>query len=164
MLARTDKTNPSTYGLVPLESLSHQIDRMFQDFFGDAVESRIGRINPAVLAPMDIWEDDEAYYLETDVPGFNMDQIELLLEGRELTLRGSMEEVREDTRENIRYHRKERRARSFERSLLLPEDVDTEDVTADLTDGVLKVRLGKTEAGKPKKIEIRHTVKQQKKG
>lgn len=70
-----------------------------------------------------------------------------------LAVKGEKKQEKEDKSEN--YHRVERSYGSFERSFRIPEKVEAETVDAAYKDGVLKLTLKKTEAIKPKKIEIK---------
>lgn len=151
----------ASYSLVPFEALTSRLDQMFHDFFGEPASNVLPTTSATTRsAPLDIWEDDNAYHLEVEVPGFQMDDIELVLEGRELTVRGQTTETQEQ--QNVRYHRRERRARQFQRSLMLPDDVDTEQVSASLEEGVLQVTLTKQEKHKPRRIEIKPTITEKK--
>ncbi len=155
----TTRTNDrqGSYSLVPFEALTNRLDQMFHDFFGEPSSGSVLPVPSASRpAPLDIWEDENAYHLEVEIPGFSMENVDLVLEGRELTIRGQMEQSQAEN--TVRYHRRERRARQFQRSLMLPEDVDAEQVAASMEDGVLHVTLTKQEKHKPRRIEIKPTL------
>ena len=148
----------ASYSLVPFEALTNRLDQMFHDFFGEPARGVATTPASTRTAPLDVWEDEAAYHLELEVPGVQMENIDIVLEGRELTVRGSGEEEREE--KDLRYHRRERRATHFRRSLVLPDDVDSEQVQATLDDGILHVTLTKQESRKPRRIEIKPTAAQ----
>jgi HSP20 family protein len=101
--------------------------------------------------PVDIFENDEEYVLEADVPGVSQDHVTLRLENGELTLEGqwSVPEI-----EGATVLAREFRPVDFRRAFVLPDTVDAEKVSAALKDGVLTVRIPKIEAVKPRSIQI----------
>jgi HSP20 family protein len=69
---------------------------------------------------------------------------------------------KDETIEEEKYHMRERRYGSFQRTLTLPTPVDVEKISADFENGVLTVRLPKTEAVRPKRINVKANGQQQK--
>jgi len=136
-------------GLSPLQ---RQINRIFEQFddeaFGSGSELSGGTFAPA----MDVREDDDAYIVHLEVPGIDRDNIELTLHDTTLVIRGSREQKKEQGQGQFR--RVERSYGSFARSLTLPRPVETTKVEADLKDGVLEVRLPKSENARPRQISI----------
>ncbi|MBN1336186.1 MAG: Hsp20/alpha crystallin family protein [Deltaproteobacteria bacterium] len=102
--------------------------------------------------PVDIYENDEEYVLEADVPGVAQDRVTLRLENGELSLEAqwSVPEI-----EGATVLAREFRPVDFRRSFVLPDTVDAEKVSASLKDGVLTVRIPKGEAVRPRSIQIR---------
>jgi HSP20 family protein len=70
-----------------------------------------------------------------------------------LTIQGERKKEKEE--KGKRYHRMERVYGTFVRSFTLPEDVDEEKIEAEFKDGMLMVRLPKSEKAKPKKLEVK---------
>ena len=102
-------------------------------------------------APLaDISETDNTYKVELDVPGIHKDQIDIQLQDRELVVTGEVPESEQEGRA----HRRSRRTGRFEFRTYLPGEVKADAVTARLSDGVLTVTVPKSEAAKPRKIEI----------
>ncbi len=101
----------------------------------------------------DISETDKEYTVTAEIPGINVKDLDVTLSDGILTVKGEKKQEKEDKGEN--YHRVERSYGSFERSFRIPEKVEAETVDAAYKDGVLKLTLKKTEAIKPKKIEIK---------
>ena len=101
---------------------------------------------------MDIEEDEGAITVRTELAGVKKDDVHLTLEDGVLTITGEKHSDRE-TKEKS-YHLVERSFGSFTRSVQLPSGVDFEKAEASFEDGVLEVRVPKSEAAKPKKIEI----------
>jgi HSP20 family protein len=131
----------------------------FNDLFGrlgNLMESTFGGARApiaegAAWAPLaDIEETDDAYLIEIDVPGVKRDDINIELNDRELSITG---EYKERERTGV-LRRGTRRTGRFEYRTLLPGEINTENVDATLSDGVLTVKVPKAEAAKPRRIEI----------
>ncbi len=101
--------------------------------------------------PVNVWEDGESYFLEAEIPGVDMKDIELQVVGNELSIKGKRDFG--DTAD-MTFHRRERATGAFGRSVTLPTDVNPDKVEAVLTDGVLTVTLPKAESSKAKKITV----------
>jgi HSP20 family protein len=99
----------------------------------------------------DVSETDDAYVVEVDLPGVNRDQIDIQVQDRELVITGEIPE----SEQNGRRHRRSRRTGRFEFHTYLPGDVNADGVNAQLSDGVLTVTIPKSEAAKPRHIEIK---------
>ena len=99
----------------------------------------------------DVSETDDAYVVEVDLPGVNRDQIDMQVQERELVITGEIPEPEQGGRR----HRRSRRAGRFEFHTYLPGDVNADGVNAQLSDGVLRVTIPKSEAAKPRHIEIK---------
>lgn len=101
---------------------------------------------------VDISEDDNEYLVKAELPEVTKDDVKITVENGVLTLRGERKfEKEEKTR---KYHRVERSYGSFMRSLSMPDDADADKVAADFKDGLLRIHLPKSEAKKPKEIEV----------
>ena len=98
----------------------------------------------------DLSETDDAYLVEVDLPGVKRDDVVVEMTGTALTVRG---ELKEKERVGL-LRRHTRRTGEFLYQISLPTDVDAEHVSAELADGVLSVRVPKTETAKPRQIEV----------
>lgn len=105
-------------------------------------------------APVDVYETEDALVAELAVPGFAKDEIEIALEGGVLTVRGEHKAQSERTDENRRYYLQEVSRQSFVRSFTLPVEVDTQQVRAELDNGLLKIWLPKAAQAKPRRIAV----------
>ncbi len=108
-----------------------------------------GRFSPAI----DVKEDDSSVTITAEVPGMEKDDLDVTVENRVLTISGEKKEEKATEKEN--YHRVERRYGRFERSIRLPDYVDTEQVEASYKGGVLNLSMPKIEAAKSKSIEVK---------
>jgi len=123
--------SPFTAMRHPMEVLSHEVDRLFEDF-GIPGLWRSGRgpfEDPFFWRPMtgmslavDIVEKDKVYELTADVPGFDEKNIEVKVANGSLSIRGERESDEEEKQKD--YCLREREFGSFERSFPLPEGVD----------------------------------------
>jgi HSP20 family protein len=99
-----------------------------------------------------ISENDSEYLIKADLPEVKKEDVEITIHEGVITIKGERRE--ETTVESEKQHRVESVYGSFSRSFALPADVDESGIRAESKDGVLRVRLPKTEVKKPKAIEI----------
>lgn len=135
----------------PFAQLRGELDRAFGDLYGARGVGRAGT-RRGTYPPVNVWEEDEVLRAEAEVPGLKMEDVEILVKGDELTLRG---ERRAEEREGVTYHRRERGSGSFSSVVRLPVEIDVEKVEASLENGVLTVTLPKAPGARPRKIEVR---------
>jgi HSP20 family protein len=106
--------------------------------------------------PMEVAETEDAYIVRLEVPGVRPEDIEVTLTGDTLTIRGKRERSEEQKGET--YHLIERAYGEFVRSFTLPSAVDPEGISADYKDGVLELRLPKTQKELPRRIPINRAL------
>jgi HSP20 family protein len=135
-----------------LMRMREEMDRLFHEFSrpGDSEEGTWMRGSWAPL--VDIYETDEAFILKAELPGFSKEDVQVELHGNRLALRGERKHETEAKEEQ--YHRRERAYGRFERVFWLPTTVDADKIQAHFSNGVLELRLPKSEAAKPKRIAI----------
>lgn len=131
--------------------------RLFEDSFEELFKrtlSRRGLPTPATRAfpALNAWEDDEHLFIEAEIPGIGLEDLDITFFDGELTLKGQR---KKDEAEGTTWHRQERGTGEFSRTLRLPFEVNVEQVAADLSAGVLTIKLPKAERAKPHKIEVR---------
>ena len=105
------------------------------------------------LPLVDISEDDKEYLIKAELPEVKKDEVKVTLEHGVLTLSGERKFEKEE--KNKRFHRVERAYGSFTRSFTLPDDADAAKVTAEFKDGLLTVRVAKSEQAQPKAIDVK---------
>ena len=101
---------------------------------------------------VDIYDNDDKFVINAELPGMDKKGITIDLKDRVLTLKGERSfdnEVKED-----RYYKQERAYGKFERAFTLPAGLKSDDIEADYKDGVLKIEIPKPEVEKPKQITI----------
>jgi len=135
----------------PLRTLRDELDRVFEDFLGEAEGERKGslvRWTPRA----DVKEDEKAFHLKADLPGMRKEDIAISIEHNQLVISGERSFSKEEKKED--YHFVERSYGRFYRAFTLPGSVDAEAIKATYENGVLEVELPKKEEVKPKKVSI----------
>jgi len=138
-----------------LQNMSDRIDRLLT---GRNISSA-GRDEAMALvdwAPaVDVMETDEEFQIRAELPGVEKKDVKLSVENGVLLISGHREQEKEE--KGKRYHKIERAYGNFARSFTVPEAVDAEKVTAEFKNGLLNVRLPKSEKARPKSIEVKVT-------
>jgi HSP20 family protein len=149
--------NPDT--LRDLENMSDRINRLLarRSRAGSSRDESSGRDESMALVEwvpvVDVMETDEDFQIRAELPGVEKEDVKLSVENGVLAISGHREQDKEE--KGKRYHRIERAYGSFARSFTMPDVVDEQKVTAEFKNGVLTVRLPKSEKARPKSIEVR---------
>jgi HSP20 family protein len=102
---------------------------------------------------VDVYEEKDEIVVKAELPGMDKSDIEVNISDSELTLKG--EKKKEEKIEEENYFRSERSYGAFVRSVDLPTDVQADKVKAAFKNGILEVRLPKTEEAKTKEIKVK---------
>ena len=123
-------------------------DRFFEDFGWPTVSVGEDAWSP----PLDVSETENEMVVRVEIPGMNEKDIDISLSHGLLTVSGekTVEKVEDET-----CHCMESCYGKFSRTVKLPFEVEADKVDATFKDGVLRIRLPKSESAKPKKIEIK---------
>ena len=105
------------------------------------------------MPAMDVYEDKENVYVESPLAGVDPEKVNITIEDNVLKIEGSMEKKSEVDEKN--YYRKEVRAGSFYRNVTLPSRVQANKAEANFHNGMLKIKIPKTEEVKPKKVPVK---------
>lgn len=130
-----------------LPDLRHEMDRLIQDFF-EPMTSDYGTWAPAA----DLYETDDAFVTELELPGFERDKINVTMEQGVLTVTGRRASEREE--EEGDYHVRERSMGRFSRSFRLPSSINANEVKAHFENGILKIEMPKAAEARSRKIEV----------
>ena len=144
-----------------LESLQEDMNRMLTGQPAD----RQGRRGRAWRRPydyaqgrrpayplMNVWSSADGLIIDAELPGVDPKDVDISVMGDELTLTGKVNAGEDEKGET--YHRRERPAGEFSRTLQLPFRADAEAVKANYTSGVLRLTVPRSEEENPKKIQI----------
>ncbi|MFM2295246.1 MAG: Spore protein [Verrucomicrobiota bacterium] len=127
-----------------LFNLHEELERLFET----PVAATAQPWSPA----LDVTEDKDGFTVRAELPGLKREDINLSLHDGALILTGERKVETESTEATV--HRRERFYGKFQRVLALPVAVNAEKVTAHFKDGVLAIVLPKSEAAKPKQIDV----------
>lgn len=141
-----------------MQTMRSLMDRFFDEPFFAAPQLWSQRSETFPL-PLDVIEEEGQYIVRASMPGVDPDQVEITLTDNVLTIKGETKAESEKTEAN--YHVRERHYGSFMRHVTLPATVESEKVEAVHENGVLTLRLPKSEAVKPKKIAVKNIVNAQ---
>ncbi len=122
----------------PWYGLDAEIDRLFNTAF-ETVSPVFGN-----AFPVDLYEDKDNAYVRAELPGVTRDAIDIDLVDNTLTIKATRKRGEGEDAETA----------TFDRAITVPEDVQTDNVSAAYENGVLTVTLPKKEEAKPRKISV----------
>jgi len=140
MLMRYDRFDPFR----EMRRMMEQIERELLPFEGDV------EVSPLAL---DISSDDKNLIVRTAVPGVKEEDINISVHDGVLTVSAESHFERDEQKEN--WHRRELRYGKFSRAVRLPEDVNFEKAEAELENGMLTIKLPKSEPTPVQKIAVK---------
>ena len=133
------------------------MERMMDNFFDRRMrqwwpEKWFGSEGATTAPALDIYEDKDDLVVKAELPGLDKDNVEVNLTDHALIIKGEKKKEEETRQEN--YFRSERSYGTFVRSLQLPKDVQADKVKATFKNGILEIRMPKTEEAKAKEIKV----------
>ena len=146
--------------MVPTETI-HAMSPFegFERLFGDVFTNPMARMplgnrwfGEAAEPAVDIYEDGDNLVLKAEMPGMKREDIEIKLVDNVVTISG--ERKKEEKVEEKDYYRIERRSGSFFRSFRLPVDVKHEEIVAKFRNGMLELKLPKTDKAKNREFKV----------
>ncbi len=140
----------------PFRELEEMSERLNRVMGRPSTRQNDGKENLTVadwVPSVDISENGGEYFIKAELPEVNKDDVKITLDDGVLTIQGERRQEKEER--GRKYHRIERSYGTFVRSFTLPDSVDEEKVSAEFKDGILNLRLPKTEKAKPKAIEVK---------
>jgi HSP20 family protein len=158
------ETKPAVRGRTEMEPWRFSnAERMFEDWLEDfwarpfprMWRPGFGQLRAMALAApaLDVYDQKDDLIVKAEIPGLSKEEIDISLEGNMLTIKGEKrkeEEVKEED-----YYRSERAYGAFSRSIELPAAVQTDKVNASFKNGVLEIRLPKTEEAKTNVVKVK---------
>ena len=126
----------------PFKDIEELFDRLNVGF-GDLGRELESEFSGAGRMHVDVADADDRVVVTADVPGYEKEDIEVSVRGRELRITAERDTQRESRDEDAHYYRRERSQRRVSRSVPLPVDVEEDRATAGYENGVLTVELPK---------------------
>ena len=127
--------------------MRREMDSLMERLSGVAGDGSMAGVFP----PMNVSEDRDHYYVRALIPGIDAAQLNVSVVNPTLAVSGTRESPLE---EGVSYHRKERAAGGFSRSVTLPASIEGTRVAAKYVDGVLTLTLPKSDAAKPRRVTV----------
>ncbi|MBY0586209.1 Hsp20/alpha crystallin family protein [bacterium] len=129
-----------------------EMDRLFEGMLGPQAPRWVqgGMVNN--FPPLALWETPESYHVEAEIPGLTLEDIDIFVKDREVTISGRLQGVDSD---QGTLHRGERPTGEFKREIRLPMPLDPDKVEAKLSHGVLTLDLPKVETAKGRRIAVK---------
>ena len=136
-----------------LEEMSDRLNRMFARPETRTSNGKETMIIADWTPSVDISETEGEYQIKAEIPDVRKDDVKVTVEDGVLTIQGRRNQEKEE--KGTKYHRIERSYGSFARTFSLPDVIEADKVNAEFKDGVLNLRLPKSEKAKPKAIEVK---------
>ena len=158
---RSEEMMPSRREGDPLSLVEREMSRLFEDVFDDfglgferGSLLRRGEEGFEATPSLEVSETDDEFRVKAELPGMDEKDIEVSMEGSELTVRGEKKREHEERKRD--YFISEMRYGEFRRSIRLPEGVDREKAKAVFKKGVLTLTVPKSAEGKTlrKRIDV----------
>ena len=124
------------------------LERGIQELF-EFVPSRVAAAMPAI----NVVEAKDHYQISVELPGLVKDDVKISLDKNQLTISGERKPTNKT--EGTKLVRSESWNGKFNRTIELPDTVDSNNISAELTNGILTVSVPKAEETKPREISIR---------
>lgn len=144
------KSSPSLWE--EMDKLQRDLNRIFDSRLTNQFAE--GPVKRHDFPAMNVWtKADVGQVITAEIPGMNVDDLDIKVVGEILTISGSRPAPVTD--DNIRYHRQERGFGNFTRTVQLSFPIDVDKVEANYEKGVLKIWLPRAESDKPRKIMVK---------
>ncbi len=132
---------------IPATRICNEFDRLFGDLVTGCGTFQEDKMTTPAL---NVWQDETTVFVEAELPGVAMENLEVLVLDNELTIKGQ----RRNCTEGISFLKQECVTGEFVRVIKLPIEIDAESVSAGLNNGVLKIELPKAKQVLPRSIKV----------
>jgi len=130
------------------DRFQRQMDELYGALSGGALPMPSAGVFPLTNAT----EDSDNYYVRAELPGVKSEDLDIQVTAKGISISGERKIPVEGN--NVKYHRREREAGKFSRSINLPDDIDVDKVDAKLENGILTMTIPKAEKTKPRQITV----------
>lgn len=138
-----------TNGLAHVTEPVNRLSAMFDRFFNEDISPPVPGRHSVVAVPLSMWEDEDNYYVEIDVPGMTERDIDVSVQHGDLIISGERRCERKGAGYDTRTYGR------FEQRISLPTAAKIDKVDAKLGNGVLSLAFPKGDEAKPRKIALR---------
>ncbi len=145
------RKNSEGSGLTPRRFRDPFID-LFSRFFDDEIMPA-GFFKNEWNPKIDVYEDEKNFVVKADIPAADEKNMNVEIEGSYLTIKGSKEEEHEENGKN--FYKIERAGGSFGRTITLPDNIMSDNISADYKKGVLTITIPKSSETQVKKINVK---------
>lgn len=132
-----------------LERMRREMERLTEGLNRGLFRERTAGVFPLV----NLTEDPDRFYLRAELPGVKASDLDISVTGNSVTISGERKIPEEG--EGVTYHRREREAGRFSRTVSIPDPVDTTKIEAECKNGVLTITLPRAEESKPRQIAVK---------
>ena len=133
--------------------MSERLNRVFGRSITTARDGKDAMTTFDWAPSVDVLETAEDFQVKAELPDVKKEDVKVSVDGGMLRIQGERKQEKED--KGKKWHRVERSYGSFLRTFTLPENIDDTKVNAEFKDGILNVRLPKSEKAKPKSVEVK---------
>lgn len=145
--------NIPTWGFKRPSDELDRLRRQMSDLYGALAEGAVPMPSAGVFPLTNVTEDSNNYYVRAELPGIKSEELNIQVTSDGISVSGERKIAEEDN--GVKYHRREREAGKFSRSINLPGDIDVNAVEAGLENGILTVTIPKAEVAKPRQITVK---------
>nr|VFJ43301.1 MAG: HSP20 family protein [Candidatus Kentron sp. DK]VFJ64122.1 MAG: HSP20 family protein [Candidatus Kentron sp. DK] len=129
-----------------LLSLQQELDSsLFSDWFGLGTSSR------GAFPPVNVFRKNEEFVVTTELPGAKKEELQIEVHRNQLRIAGRREASYED---GASIHRAERKSKRFDRTIMMPSELNPDGVRAEYNNGILKIHLAPAEHEKPRTVQV----------
>ena len=136
-----------------IEMARSEMDRLLDTFLFGRPQKRDIWEEIEWLPAIDVAETKNEIVVNVEIPGMDPKEFDISVSEGTLMIKGEKKQEKEEKEEN--YHLTERRYGTFTRSILLPQEVESDKIRASYKDGILKITLPKSEEAKKNEIKIK---------
>jgi HSP20 family protein len=138
----------------PVATVRDEFDRLFDQMRHSGLFGSAPRVFETMWSPsVDFSENEKEYIVRVEAPGIPKEDLEVNVEGQTLTVSGRRDFEKEEKTEE--YFWREREAGKFVRSIQLPTPIDRAKVAADYHNGIMTIRLPKSETSAKTRIQVK---------
>ena len=101
--------------------------------------------------PVNVFRQGDDFVLVAELPGVEKEGLDVQIKGRRVRIKGTK---KVEFADGVSVHRRERRSGTFDRALVIPANIDGEEAKAEYRDGVLALHLPRSDADRPRSIQI----------